>query len=230
MKIGGIQKLTLLDFPGRMACTVFTKGCNFACPFCHNSDLVINTGNQQEITNEELFAFLRKRVRVLEGVCISGGEPLINSEIDSFISDIKDLGYDVKLDTNGSFPDKLVRLVRSGLVDYVAMDIKNSPAKYGITTGIEDFGITNVKRSAEFLLSGEVRYEFRTTVVKEYHEDKDFHEIGKWIKGAEKYFLQGFVSSEHVIKKGLHSCSKEELERFKGIMNQYVPNTEIRGI
>ena len=156
MIIQGLQKLTLLDYPGKVACTIFTAGCNFRCPFCHNASLVIDTSANETIPEEEIFRFLTKRQGILDGVCISGGEPLIQDGIEEFIRQIKEMGYDVKLDTNGSFPDKLIRLVEAGLIDYVVMDIKNSQEHYGKTIGIEDYDIRDVHRSVKYLMSGEV--------------------------------------------------------------------------
>ena len=174
MIIQGLQKLTLLDYPGKVACTIFTAGCNFRCPFCHNASLVIDTSANETIPEEEIFRFLTKRQGILDGVCISGGEPLIQDGIEEFIRQIKEMGYDVKLDTNGSFPDKLIRLVEAGLINYVAMDIKNSQEHYGRTIGIEDYDIRDVHRSVKYLMSGKVPYEFRTTVVREFHQRSGF--------------------------------------------------------
>ena len=200
MVIQGLQKLTLLDYPGKVACTIFTAGCNFRCPFCHNASLVIDTYKNQEIPEEELFSFLKKRTGVLDGVCVTGGEPLIQQGIEDLLLKIKELGYAVKLDTNGSFPDKLRRLVEQGLVDYVAMDIKNSQESYGKTIGIEEYDIENVNRSVQYLLRGNVPYEFRTTVVQELHRRSDFESIGRWIEGAQHYYLQQFVDSGDIIR------------------------------
>lgn len=230
MKIMGLQKLTLLDYPGNMASTIFTGGCNFRCPFCHNSSLVISKEYKEEISKEELLDFLNKRKKVLDGVCITGGEPLLHEDTIALIKEIKNLGLKVKLDTNGSFPERLKRLVNEHLVDYVAMDIKNQPRKYGTTIGIEAYDLQHVKESVKFLLEDHVPYEFRTTVVSEYHEATDFEEIGKWIKGAKKYFLQGFVDSGNLIQEGLHGCSKEEMEKYRQVVLKYIPTTEIRGM
>lgn len=230
MVIQGLQKLTLLDYPGKVACTVFTAGCNFRCPFCHNASLVVDTYRNQEIKQEDIFAFLKKRQGVLEGVCVTGGEPLIQADIEAFLGQVKELGYAVKLDTNGSFPDKLKSLVEKKLVDYVAMDIKNSQESYGKTIGIQDYDIRNIHRSVQYLLSGEVPYEFRTTVVQEFHRRSDFESIGRWIKGAERYYLQQFVDSGDLIQEGLHGYNKEIMQQALEVVQKYVQTAEIRGL
>ncbi|MCF2680992.1 anaerobic ribonucleoside-triphosphate reductase activating protein [Faecalicatena contorta] len=230
MVIQGLQKLTLLDYPGKVACTIFTAGCNFRCPFCHNASLVIDTYKNQEIPEEELFSFLKKRTGVLDGVCVTGGEPLIQQGIEDLLLKIKELGYAVKLDTNGSFPDKLRRLVEQGLVDYVAMDIKNSQESYGKTIGIEEYDIENVNRSVQYLLRGNVPYEFRTTVVQELHRRSDFESIGRWIEGAQHYYLQQFVDSGDIIHPGLHGYNKDIMNQALEIVRKRVPTAELRGL
>ena len=192
MNIQGLQKMTLLDYPGKIAATVFTGGCNFRCPYCHNASLVLHAEDAQDIPEEDFFAFLSKRIGLLDGVCISGGEPLLQEDIRRFISEIKSLGFLVKLDTNGSFPSKLKELVSSGLIDYVAMDIKNFPAGYARTAGTTVDVLSKIEKSVDFLLGNPVKYEFRTTVVKGFHTKEDFIAIGKWIQGAQRYFLQSF--------------------------------------
>lgn len=230
MIIQGLQKLTLLDYPGKVACTIFTAGCNFRCPFCHNASLVIDTSANETIPEEEIFRFLTKRQGILDGVCISGGEPLIQDGIEEFIRQIKEMGYDVKLDTNGSFPDKLIRLVEAGLIDYVAMDIKNSQEHYGRTIGIEDYDIRDVHRSVKYLMSGKVPYEFRTTVVREFHQRSDFASIGRWIRGAREYYLQRFVDSGDLIRPGLHGYNKEIMEQALEVVKKDVESAKLRGL
>ena len=230
MIIQGLQKLTLLDYPGKVACTIFTAGCNFRCPFCHNASLVIDTSANETIPEEEIFRFLTKRQGILDGVCISGGEPLIQDGIEEFIRQIKETGYDVKLDTNGSFPDKLIRLVEAGLIDYVAMDIKNSQEHYGRTIGIEDYDIRDVHRSVKYLMSGKVPYEFRTTVVREFHQRSDFASIGRWIRGAREYYLQQFVDSGDLIRPGLHGYNKEIMEQALEVVKKDVESAKLRGL
>lgn len=230
MKLGGFQKLTLLDFPEKMACTVFTEGCNLRCPFCHNASLVVNPGEYGETKEEEVFELLNKRKGVLDGVAITGGEPLLHKDIDAFIDRIKALGYAVKLDTNGTFPDRLKYLIDTGRVDYVAVDIKNSPERYAETVGIKNFDVTPVLETVELLKRGKVGYEFRTTVVKPLFTAADFESIGKLIAGAKKYYLQKFKDSGELIAgENLSAYSDEEMAEFLGIVKKYVPAAEIRG-
>ena len=229
MVICGIQKLTLLDYPGKVACTIFTGGCNFRCPFCHNADLV--TGKPEvTVTGEEIFRFLRKRQGLLDGVCISGGEPLLQPDLEDFIRGVRSLGYCVKLDTNGSMPDKLESLAEKGLLDYVAMDLKNAPEHYGRTIGAETYDVGNIDRSIRFLMGGEIPYEFRTTVVREFHQKADFEEMGRWIEGADQYFLQQFMDSGHVIAPGLHAYDEKILFQALEIVKKYVKTAQIRGL
>ena len=230
MRIQGLQKLTLLDYPEHTACTVFTAGCNFRCPFCHNASLVVNIPKEAEISEDEFFTFLQKRKGILDGVCVSGGEPLLQPDIELFIRKIKDMGFAVKLDTNGSFPDKLIHLVEKELVDYVAMDIKNSPETYAFTAGTETLDIVSVQKSVSYLMEGHVPYEFRTTVVKHYHSKESFEEIGKWLAGTEKYFLQNFVDSGDLIGKNTRGCSEEEMKEFLEVVKKHIPNAKLRGI
>lgn len=230
MRIQGLQKLTLLDYPEHTACTVFTAGCNFRCPFCHNASLVVDIPKEAQISEEEFFAFLQKRIGILDGVCVSGGEPLLQPDIELFIRKIKDMGFAVKLDTNGSFPDKLIHLVEQGLVDYVAMDIKNSPDTYAFTAGTETLDIVSVEKSVAYLKEGHVPFEFRTTVVKHYHSKESFEEIGKWLEGTEKYFLQNFVDSGDLIGKNTRGCSEEEMKEFLMTVKKYIPSANLRGM
>ncbi|MEF9941634.1 MAG: anaerobic ribonucleoside-triphosphate reductase activating protein [Lachnospiraceae bacterium] len=230
MNIQGLQKLTLLDYPGKVSCTIFTGGCNLRCPFCHNASLVIGEDSDNQLTKQEVLTFLKKRQGILDGVCISGGEPLIQSDIVNVIEEIKELGYLVKLDTNGTFPGKLKELVQRKLVDYVAMDIKNSPAHYGKTVGIENYDTTAIEESVEFLMSGVIPYEFRTTVVRELHTREDFMNIGTWLKGAEQYFLQGFIDSGDLIQSNLHAYDKKIMEQIESILKPCIPHVCLRGI
>lgn len=230
MRIQGLQKLTLLDFPERVACTVFFAGCNFRCPFCHNASLVVDIPSEGDLTEEEFFSFLKKRQGILDGVCVTGGEPLLQPGIEEFIRKIKELGYAVKLDTNGSFPEKLKFLVEKGLVDYVAMDIKNCSEDYELTAGVPNLDISSIIESVAYLKEDHVPYEFRTTVVKNYHIKESFEKIGQWIQGTEKYFLQNCVDSGDLIGKDTKGCSEEEMKEFLQIVHKYVPNVKIRGI
>ncbi|MBE6664077.1 MAG: anaerobic ribonucleoside-triphosphate reductase activating protein [Ruminococcaceae bacterium] len=230
MNFNGFQKLTLLDYPGKVACTLFTAGCNLRCPFCHNASLVTHIDNTNIYKKEEILSYLKKRQGILEGVCISGGEPLLQPDIEDFICEVKAIGYKVKLDTNGFYPDKLISLVNKGLIDYVAVDFKNTYEKYPQTTGIENLDISPFKKTVEFLLCGSVDYEFRTTVVKGIHETQDIVEIAKTIKDAPRYFLQSFVDSGDLIANGLCAISPEDMKKMALLATQFVTNTKIRGI
>ncbi|MBO5332971.1 MAG: anaerobic ribonucleoside-triphosphate reductase activating protein [Clostridia bacterium] len=230
MYINGFQKLTILDYPGKVACIVFTPGCNFRCPFCHNAALVTHIDKDTYIDEDEVLSYLRKRQGILDGVVITGGEPLLQDGIEEFIGKIKDLGYSVKLDTNGSFPEKLISLVENGLVDYVAMDIKNSKAKYMTTIGVDNIDMTSIEKSVDFLLQNKVDYEFRTTIVDGFHTLDDIQDIVVWIKGAHKYFLQNFVDSGDLIQSGLSPVSVDMLKEMKKKATEFVPYVEIRGI
>ena len=227
MKIGGLMKLTLLDYPEKVACTVFTVGCNFKCPFCHNASLVSAT-NCEQYTTDEILQFLNKRKNVLEGMCLTGGEPLLQSGVEEFLRKVKELGYSVKLDTNGSFPQKLKDLIDKKLVDYVAMDVKNSIALYPQTAGCADND--GVKQSVELLKSNVVDYEFRTTLVRELHTEADLDAIAAWLEGAPKYFLQNFVDSGNLIGQGHHGFTPQELHGFADRMRPYFGSVEIRGV
>lgn len=229
MRISGFQKMTLLDFPGRVACTVFTFGCNLRCPFCHNASLVVG-GGEAEFSKEEILAYLKKRTGLLDGVCITGGEPLLQSDIADFIKEIKALGYAVKLDTNGCYPEKLKELVLGGLVDYVAMDVKNCFSKYGQTVGIKDFDVSPIKESAAFLISSGIDFEFRTTIVAELHTVEDIKALATDIKGAKRYFLQNFVDSGDIIGQGLSAHKREVLEQMQAEAAKTLDIVEIRGI
>ena len=232
MRIAGLQKLTLLDFPGKLACTVFLEGCNLRCPFCHNASLVLpeRAGEDPEVSEEELFAFLAKRRGVLQGVCITGGEPLLWPGTEQLIGRIREMGYAVKLDTNGCFPDRLAALLEAGAVDYVAMDIKNALSRYPETVGIPGFDTAPVERSAALLLEGKVEYEFRTTVVAQLHTEADFETIGRCLAGAKRYFLQGFVDSGDLIAEGLCAASKAQMEQFAAAARRWIPSVELRGV
>ncbi len=230
MYINGFQKLTVLDYPGKVACIIFTPGCNFRCPFCHNASLVTHIDKNTYIDVEEVLSYLKKRQGILDGVVITGGEPLLQDGIEEFIGKIKDLGYAVKLDTNGSFPDKLISLVDKGLVDYVAMDIKNSKAKYMTTIGVNNIDMASIEKSVDFLLQDKVDYEFRTTIVDGFHTIDDIQDIVVWIKGAHKYFLQNFVDSGDLIESDLGAVSVDMLKEMKKKATEIVPCVEIRGI
>lgn len=226
----GFQKMTLLDYPGKVACTVFTGGCNFRCPFCHNALLVTKLSESEHYSEEEIYSFLQKRKGLLDGVAITGGEPLISDSVLFFAEKVKEMGFAVKLDTNGSFPERLKKAVNGGIVDYVAMDIKNSKELYAETAGLSFFDIKPVEESVDFLLQGNVDYEFRTTVVNGFHTVESISDAAKWIKGAEHYYLQNFIDSGCLIKESITGVSEEEMLKMKAAVAAYIPNVELRGI
>lgn len=240
MKIHGLNKLTLLDYPGHMACLIFTGACNYRCPFCHNASLVLNPNSQPAISEEEIFAFLQSRKGILEGVCISGGEPTLQADLPEFIRKIRTMGFHVKLDTNGSRPGILKALLEEGLLDYVSMDIKNALKKYLSTIGIPESvsGFNNlitdsVRQSAELLMQSSIPYEFRTTVVKELHSEEDLLSIGKWLNGANAYYLQSFRDSETLVGASLgqfHAYEPEQMRAFRDMLKPYFETVEVRGI
>ena len=230
MRIDGFQKLTLLDYPGKVACTLFTAGCDFRCPFCHNADLVLPGQAPGAIDEGEILDLLQKRRGVLDGVCVTGGEPLLHADLAPFLRKIKELGYAIKLDTNGAFPDHLRALVGAGLVDYVAMDIKNSPERYAGTAGVPGLDLRPIRASVDYLMSGAVPFEFRTTVTREFHDADAFRAIGAWIAGDEAYFLQQFQDSGNLLQEGLHPFSEGEMAEFKSILQDFVPKVELRGL
>ena len=235
MNISGLQKMTLLDYPGKVACTVFLQGCNFRCPFCHNSDL-LSGGEKPFMTAEEFLDFLKKRTGLLDAVCVTGGEPTLQKDLPELLKDIKALGYSVKLDTNGSRPEALKALVAAGLVDYVAMDVKNSPARYGETTGLSKPDLAAIEESLRFLIEGNVAYELRTTVVAEFHSEQTVTEMGGWLssivpgKKPEKLYLQCFVDRESVLQSGLNAPKDSDLEKYASILAPYVGFAAVRGL
>ena len=231
--ISGLQKMTLLDFPGKVACTVFLQGCNYRCPFCHNSPLLPGKGGSF-MEPEELLAFLKSRRGLLEGVCVSGGEPTLQPGLEALLREIKALGFAVKLDTNGSRPAVLKRLVEQGLVDYVAMDVKNSPDRYGETVGVERPDLTVLEESLRFLIDGKLPYELRTTLVDQLHSEASVTEMGQWLvtlvpgKKPRQLFLQSFVDRDMVIYDGLSAPLPETVERYAEILVGFVENIAIR--
>lgn len=229
MKIHGLQKMTLLDYPGKVACTVFFGGCDMRCPFCHNAELV--DGSAPPVMNEEeLMTFLAGRKGILDGVAITGGEPLLQQDLSELMKRIRDLGFPVKLDTNGTHPDRLADMIREGLVQYVAMDIKNSPERYAETAGLSSFDLGPVRESVSLLMEDRTEYEFRTTTVLELHDDESFDAIGQWIRGAKRYYLQRFTDRETVPFAGLHAPSAEQMKRWAQRLRPYIPSVELRGI
>lgn len=236
MQIHGLNKTTLLDYPEHVAATVFAGGCNFCCPFCHNKDLVLDSGSFPTLSPKEILEFLQKRKNVLSGVCITGGEPTLQADLPDFIRQIKELGYLVKLDTNGYRPEVLKRLLKEKLLDYVAMDIKNAREKYDITVGMKNkavsaaFDISRIEESVEILRTGSTPFEFRTTVVKELHTAADFEAMGVWLQGTDILFLQAYRDNENVIQRGFSAYGREEMETFVQILKKYIRRVEIRGL
>lgn len=230
MEIRGFNKTTLLDYPGHLAATIFLGGCNFRCPFCHNASLVLQSYNLPTLAEKEVFDTLQKRKGILEGVCITGGEPTIYPELKDFIKKIKELGFKVKLDTNGYNPKVIEELVEQKLIDYVAMDIKNSLDKYSLSIGVEKVQKERIVESIHFLLQNKVDYEFRTTIVKEHHTMEDILEIASLLQGGKAYYLQQFKDSGDLLSNGLHSYSKESLLEFQKALLPYVSNVYIRGV
>lgn len=231
MKIEGFQKLTLLDFPGKTAATVFTGGCNFRCPFCHNALLVLPEEQPAPFTEEEVFSYLHRRRGVLDGVVVSGGEPLLQSDIGIFLGKLKSLGFLVKLDTNGTNPALLKKLIDGQLVDYVAMDIKNAPSAYAKTVGVPGVDLRAITESRDLLAGGKVDFEFRTTLVRGLHTEESVREMAEFIAGGERYYLQQFKNSGNLIApEGLSAFDESEMQKFAGICRAFVPATEIRGL
>lgn len=228
MIIIGIEKLSLVDYDGITACVLFTGGCNFACPFCHNSPLVYSQ-NLPVIDNDEIFDFLIKRKKVLNGVVITGGEPTLNPDLPEFIAKIKAIDYKVKLDTNGTNPKMLSYLIEKGLVDYVAMDIKNCKEKYALTAGIKKIDLATIQESVKILINSKIEYEFRTTLVKEFHEFDDITKIAEWINGARKYVLQKFTERDTCIKLGFHEVEKDIAQSYRDYLAKYILQVSLRG-
>lgn len=230
MEIHGFQKTTLLDFPGHVAATVFVGGCNFRCLFCHNGSLVLDPESQPLIAEEEVFAYLEKRRGVLEGVCITGGEPTLQKDLTAFVRKLKVLGYLVKLDTNGYRPEVLKELLAEELLDYVAMDVKASLANYDAATGISGLEQERILESIRLLKGCAIPYEFRTTVVKGIHGMEDIEEIGRLLQGCKAYYLQGFRESDNMIGEGYGAFSVREMEKMAEIARKYIHRVELRGV
>ena len=231
MLISGLQKLTLLDYPGTLACTVFIGGCNFRCPFCHNASLVLPARMESGKNAGDILRFLKKRRELLDGVVITGGEPLLYPELLDFLQSIKDMGYKVKVDTNGSFPQRLRSIVKGGLVDYVAMDIKNAPLLYGRTIGLQHFDMDAVEQSKRYLLEDHVAYEFRTTVVRGLHTEESLLASARWIKGAKAYYLQQFCDSGDLIAPYMPEAFTDgQMRDLLQQVQAVIPSTQLRGV
>lgn len=229
MEFHGLNKLTLLDFPQHLACTVFTGHCNLRCPFCHNAGLVLSPENEPVIDTEEVLRFLEKRQNTLEGICITGGEPTLQQDLLPFLRRCKDLGYLIKLDTNGTRPDVLSAALSEKLLDYIAMDIKNCPARYAETAGLSSLRFSSFEESISLIRNSGVAYEFRTTVVREFHTKEELLAIGEWLKGSERYVLQAFLDSGSLIGSGLSGYSPKELQEFKALLLPYFKEVLLRG-
>lgn len=229
MEIKGLAKTTLLDYPGHVAATIFTGGCDFHCPFCHNKSLVLNPARLPSIPTDEIYQFLLQRQGALEGLCITGGEPLLQEDLCEFLYNVKTLGYKIKLDTNGYDPTHLSHILKNNLVDYIAMDIKNSQENYQKTAGISSFDINRIKLSVDLLKESEIDYEFRTTVARELHQMADIDAIGRWLKGARAYYLQPYVETDDVIMPVFSSYSKQEMIEMRERLLPYISHVEIRG-
>ena len=230
MNICGLQKLSMVDYPGKLAATVFTGGCNLRCPFCHNALLVTRLSESPRLDTEEVLRFLKSRRGLLDAVVLSGGEPLLQSDAADFLAAVKDMGYLVKLDTNGCYPKALWDILNRNLVDYVAMDIKNSKEKYAVTVGIPGLDITGVEESIHLIRQSGVDYEFRTTAVRQLHTAEDFAAIGRWLQGSKNYYIQNFVDSGNLIGSNMSGFSKEELESFTQALTSDFEFISIRGI
>lgn len=231
MKIAGIQKLTLLDYPGTVACTLFTQGCNFRCPFCQNASLVLPEQYPDPLPTDETLDFLRKRYGILEGVAITGGEPLLQPDIADFLTRVKEIGYRIKLDTNGTNPDALAELMEEGLVDRVAMDIKASPDGYHVAAGLSCVAVDRIDKTRALLMSGRTPFEFRTTVVNGIHTDEEMRKIAEWIAGDEEYYLQQYRESGEIVDRtGLTSPDEAQMRHYADIVRAFVPNVQIRGL
>jgi pyruvate formate lyase activating enzyme len=229
MQIHGFNKTTLLDYPRHLAATVFLGGCNMRCPFCHNASLVTGAASQPTLPEQEVLTYLAKRKNILEGVCITGGEPTLYPELPGFIARLKELGYKVKLDTNGTNPAMLKSLVHLGLIDYIAMDIKSSKEKYALTSGVGTLVLEPIMESADYLLTSPLEYEFRTTVVKEHHTAQDMLAIGRWLSGAKAYYLQSYKDSGDILSPGLSSHPTEVLKEYVRLLIPFIPTVSLRG-
>ena len=228
MRIQGFQKLTLLDYPGKVACILFTEGCNFRCPFCHNASLVSHVDPAARLCEEDILRQLEKRRGILDGVCITGGEPLLQNGLEELLSRIKGMGFSVKLDTNGTFSARLRSLVEAGLVDYVAMDVKNRREKYAETAGVRTLDLQEIEQSLAFLLAGRIPFELRTTVTAELHTVEDIAAIADWIQGAPAYYLQNFVDSGDLVGQGMSPVSKETLAAMQAAAKSRGVPTRVR--
>jgi pyruvate formate lyase activating enzyme len=229
MRISGLEKMSLVDYDGKVCATIFTGGCNFLCPFCQNSPLVIDFKAQPVIDEEYIFDYLTKRKGILDGLCISGGEPTLQPDLIPFIERVKSLGYAVKLDTNGTNPDLIKTLHENGLVDYFAMDIKNDIEHYAQIIGFDKYDTKKVEQSVDYFVCNNVDYEFRTTLVSEFHQLENITAIGEWLKGASKYFLQKFKDTGSCIASGLSAVSDADVIKYLSTLKKTIKNVHARG-
>lgn len=228
MLICGLEKMSLVDYDGLVACTIFTGGCNFKCGFCHNSALVLSANSLVTIPEEEVLSYLKKRVGVIDGVCVSGGEPTLQKDLPDFLEKIKKLGLKVKLDTNGTRPDLIKSFNENGLVDYFAMDIKNDIKNYAKIIGFDTYNTLKVEQSVEYFLTSNADYEFRTTLIKEYHSEDNIRDIAEWIKGANKYFLQKFRNGENCILQNLNEVPLSTAKEYQNILSPFIKKVSLR--
>ena len=224
---GGIEKFSLVDYEGKLATTIFLNGCNFRCPWCHNSSLISFEGEKLDLDN--LYDYLNKRKNVLEAVCISGGEPTLNPYIIPLLENIKKIGYNIKLDTNGSNPDVLETLIKNNLIDYIAMDIKNDEFNYPTTIGLDNINFNNIKKSIKLIMNSNLDYEFRTTLVKELHNEESIKNIANLIKGANKYYLQKFILRESCLNQSFTEVDIDTANIYKSILEKEIKNVYLRG-
>lgn len=230
MEVYGLEKLSLVDYDGVVAATIFTGGCNFRCPFCHNGSLVTEFNKFSTVDENEIIAYLKKRIGIIEGLCITGGEPTLNPDLPQFIEKIKNIGIKVKLDSNGTNPDMIKTLVNNGLLDHVAVDIKNDKEHYAAVIGFDKFDTEKIEKTVSFLLQGKVSYEFRTTLINEFHDENNIYEIGKWIFGADKYFLQKFKSGDNcLLPNGLSEVPQEKAIKLLKTVSPFVKQAKLRG-
>lgn len=230
MNICGYQKTTLLDYPGHVAATIFTGGCNFRCPFCHNSDLLAKPDRSLLISEEEIFSFLKKRKNVLSGICITGGEPTLQPDLGDFILKVRNLGYKIKLDTNGYRPEAIASFLEQNLLDYIAMDIKSGFSNYEVVSGLSNLDMNKIRESIALIENSNIAYEFRTTVVQELHKEQDFQEISEMLSPKSSYYIQSFKDSGNILTTGLSSCDTETLNHYLSIIKKKIPNASLRGI
>lgn len=230
MKIHGLEKLSLVDYDGFVAATVFTGGCNFKCPFCHNASLVTDFKDLSVIEEQYIIDYLKKRKGIIEGLCITGGEPTLNKDLPDFCRKIKEIGVSIKVDSNGTNPEMIKTLAGNGLADYFAIDIKNDKTGYAKTIGLNGFDLSNVEKTVSYLINGNIGYEFRTTIISQFHKESNILEIAKWIDGAEKYFLQKFKSGDNCLSPdGLTPVPDEEALKFANIAKPFVKSVKLRG-